>query len=230
MPSLRDSGKIIGSAASLVSIKQLAHQCNLQFPLSLRQFIDAPGCPLSSCNRVHIKVLTNHTIPIDTMLNRMREVYNTAGIRVVVVSRENLTGPSVATLNNLDVGSCGSTPSAEQTQLFGNRNNVGNNEIVVYFVQTVTKTVGGNKILNGCASPSQGAAAIAQIASQWTLAHEVGHVLGLSHISGENAPACTTPNFTRLMTSCSTSSITGTPTVVQSEIDTMKGTNLTQRC
>jgi hypothetical protein len=75
-----------------------------------------------------------------------------------------------------------------------------------------------------------GAAAIAQIASQWTLAHEVGHVLGLSHISGENTPACTTPNFTRLMTGCSTSNITGTPTVVQSEINTMRASNLTQTC
>ena len=117
MPSLRDSGKITGSLGSLVSIKQLAHQCNLQFPLSLHRFIDAPGCPFPSCNRIHIKVLTTPTIAINTMINRMREVYSTAGIRVVVASRETLTGSAFAALNSLDAGSCGNTPSTEQTQL-----------------------------------------------------------------------------------------------------------------
>jgi hypothetical protein len=37
------------------------------------------------------------------MLNRMREVYSTAGIRVEVVSRENLTGPAFTHLIDLDV-------------------------------------------------------------------------------------------------------------------------------
>lgn len=226
MPSLRDSGKIIGSAGSLVSIQQLAQQCNLPFPLSLRQLIDAPGCPLSSCNRVHIKVLTNPTTPIDTMLNRMREVYSTAGIRVEVVSRENLTDPSFATLNDLDIGECrAGTTTSEQNQLFQNRNNVGNNEIVVYFVRSTVPAA------NGCATHPDGrpGAVIAQIASRWTLAHEVGHVLGLSHISGEG-PSCETPDFTRLMTGCGTSNITGTPTIVHGEIDTMKSSNLTRQC
>ena len=55
MPSLRDSGKLVGRSAS---VKQVARQCDLSFPLSLRQFISTPGCPFSRCNRLHIKVLT----------------------------------------------------------------------------------------------------------------------------------------------------------------------------
>lgn len=243
MPSLRDSGKLAGRPAS---VKQVARQCNLSFPLSLRQFINTRGCPFSRCIRLHIKVLTNPTIPIETMLNRMHEVYSSAGIGVVVASRENLT-PAVlgnanfTTLNDLDVGQCQGATSSEQNQIFQNQNNVPaeqrNNEIVVYFVRQVTKT--GGVTVNGCASFPNGrpGAVVAQIASQWTLAHEVGHVLGLDHIEGEhkgcpdsNPECCSTPDFTRLMTGCSTSKIVGTPTVDQAEIDTITSNNLTRQC
>jgi Metallo-peptidase family M12B Reprolysin-like len=249
MPSLRDSGKLVGRSAS---VKQVARQCNLSFPLSLRQFINTPGCPFSRCNRLHIKVLTAPTFPltIEIMLNRMREVYSTAGIGVEVVSRENLT-PAVlgnanfTTLNDLDVRACErGAPSNEQNQLFQNQNNVAadqrGNEIVVYFVRSVTATAGPNPgALNGCASHPNGqpGAAVDQMASQWTLAHEVGHVLGLNHIAGEHqgCPAsmpqcCSTPDFTRLMTGCGTANIVSTPTIAQNEINTMTSSNLTRPC
>lgn len=231
MPSLRDSGKIVGTS---VSIRQLAQQCNLPFPLSLRQFIDASGCPFSQCLRLHIKVLTDPNISIETMLDRMREVYSTADIRVEVASRENLTGPNFTNLLDLDVGQCQlGTTTTEQNLLFQNRNSVGNDEVVVYFVRSTVPA------LNGCAAHPSGqpGAVIVQTASRWTLAHEVGHVLGLSHISGEhqgcpasNPECCQTADFTRLMTGCSTSNITGIPTISQSEISTMIASNLTNQC
>jgi hypothetical protein len=244
MLSLRDSGKVAGRS---VSIKQLAQQCNLSFPLSLRQFIRTPGCPFTRCIRLHIKILTNPTIPIETMLNRMREVYSTAGIGVVVASREELT-PAVLgnanfiTLNDLDVGQClRGTTSNEQNQLFQNQTNIPtdqrNNEVVIYFVRQVTETVGGT--LNGCAAFPNGqpGAVVAQTASQWTLAHEVGHVLRLDHVSSEhqgcptdNLECCSTPAVTRLMTGCSTNNIVGTPTVDQTEVNTMTSSNLTRQC
>jgi hypothetical protein len=169
------------------------------------------------------------------MLVRMRQVYQTADIGVQVVSRESLaTIPNFAALNDLNVGQCvKGTTTAQQNQLFQNRNNVGQNEIVVYLVRSLVPAA------NGCATFPAGSpgASVAQIASRWTMGHEVGHVLGLSHISGENTncPAgipqcCSTPNFTRLMTGCGTSNITGIPTIVQAEIDTMRSSGLTRDC
>jgi hypothetical protein len=164
------------------------------------------------------------------MLNRMREVYSTAGIGVEIVSREDLSGiTNFNDLNDLDVGQCllGNATS-EQTQLFMNRNSVGNNDIVVYFVRSTIPTN------NGCASHPDGqpGAVVAQNASRWTLAHEVGHVLGLDHITGEKDAkgVCVSPDFSRLMTGCSTSNIIGTPTVDQNETKKMTKSNLTRQC
>jgi hypothetical protein len=229
MPNLSDSCRMVGSPASVL---QASRRANMQFPLSLRGFISAPLCPFSKCIRIHLKTLTNPTVAVSTMLVRMRQVYQTADIGVEVGSRESLANiPSFAALNDLNVGACvAGTTTTAQNQLFQNRNNVAENEIVVYFVRSLVPAA------NGCAihPPAEDGAAVAQIASRWTVAHEVGHVLGLSHISGENlgpgGSNCSSPDFTRLMTGCGTSKITGIPTVVQSEIDTIRGSNLSNPC
>lgn len=156
--------------------------------------------------RLHTKVLTNPTIPISTMIDRMREVYASAGIAVQWASTENLTLPA---LNDLDVGACtlGST-TAEQNTLFANRNSAGGNDVVVYFVRSTVPPY------NGCAAHPAGrpGAVVVQGATQWTLGHEVGHVLGLFHVN----------NNDRLMTGNGTSNITNPPPdLVGSEISTM---------
>jgi len=94
--------------------------------------------------RIHAKILTTPNISIDTLMQNMREVYATAAIDVEWASTENLNLPA---LNDLDVGACVSgTTTAEQDQLFNNRNNVGNNEIVVYFIRSTVPP------FNGCAA------------------------------------------------------------------------------
>jgi hypothetical protein len=156
--------------------------------------------------RLHAKVLTAPNISIDTMVSRMREVYESVGIEVALASTENLNLP---TLNDCDVGACVSGQvTAEQSQLFANRNNAGTNDLVVYFVRSTVPP------FNGCAAHPAGqpGAVVVQGATQWTLAHEVGHVLGLPHVN----------NNDRLMTGNGTANITNPPPdLITSEVSTM---------
>jgi Repeat of unknown function (DUF346) len=163
--------------------------------------------------RLHAKVLTAPNIAMATMIDRMREVYASAGILVQHASTENLNLPA---LNDVDVGQCllGQT-TAEQNQLFANRNNAGANDVVVYFVRSTDPP------FNGCAAHPAGrpGAVVAQGATQWTLGHEVGHVLGLFHVN----------NNDRLMTGNGTANITNPPPdLVASEVTTMLNSPLTQ--
>jgi hypothetical protein len=156
--------------------------------------------------RVHAKVLTTPNVPIATSMQRMRDVYATAGIAVEHASTENLTLPA---LNDCEVGTCsrGNT-TAEQNALFANRNNAGANDVVVYFVRSTVPP------FNGCAAHPAGqpGAVIAQGATQWTLGHEIGHVLGLNHVTDND----------RLMTGNGTANITNPPPdIVATEVTTM---------
>jgi hypothetical protein len=142
----------------------------------------------------------------------MQQVYHANGILVVRASTESLNLP---TLNDLDVGSCvmGSVTS-EQNQLFNNRNSVGTNDVAIYFVRSTWPSY------NGCAAFPAGrpSAVVASVASRWTLGHEVGHVLGLSHVS----------NNDRLMTGLGTDNITHEPPdLVSSEVNTMRSSPFT---
>jgi hypothetical protein len=78
------------------------------------------------------------------MLLRVRQVYETADIGVGVVSRESLaTIPTFVALNDLNVGNCNAgATTPQQNQLFQNRNDVGQNEIVVYFILREDSTAG----------------------------------------------------------------------------------------
>ncbi|MEP6729436.1 MAG: hypothetical protein ABJE10_02305, partial [bacterium] len=184
--------------------------------------------------RLHIKVWTTPTLPIPTMLTNMQDIYGIAGIGVVLGSLENFVRPSFfVAFNDLDVvANCPSGQvTFEQTQMFNNRDNVGEFDVVAHFVRSTIPS------LNGCASHPADVVGVAltKTASPWTLAHEVGHAMGLQHIGGENtncpssnALCCSTPDPTRLMTGCSTSNIVGIPVIVQSEIDTLRNSNRTR--
>jgi hypothetical protein len=151
-------------------------------------------------------------MPIATLFQKMREVYATCNIDVQWVSEEVLNLPA---LNIVDVGGCfAGRTTTEQNLLFNNRNSVGPNEIVVYFVQATTP------FFNGCAAHPAGkpGSVVVKTATQWTFAHEQGHVLNLSHVN----------NNDRLMTGNGTANIANPPPdLVASECATMQASPLT---
>jgi len=174
--------------------------------------MDAPSVTTAPWVRLHVKTLTAPTIPVATMVESMRQVYNSRGVQVEVASFENLNLPA---LNDLDVGACtlGNT-TAEQNTLFANRNNVGPNDIPVYFVRSTVPP------FNGCAAHAPGtpACVVVRGATTWTLAHEVGHVLGLRHVNDND----------RLMTGNGTGNITNPPPdLVGTEVSTMNASPYT---
>ena len=164
--------------------------------------------------RLHVKVLSQPTrFTIDRMVDDMIDVYATYGIRVHRVSDESLSLPL---LNDLDVGACTmGNVTTEQTQLMANRNGVATNDVVAYFVRST------NPALNGCAAhpANQPSAVVASIASEWTLGHEVGHVLGLPHVTPTD----------RLMMGSGTNNITNPPPdLIAGEVQTMNNSPFTQ--
>ncbi|MDQ4025154.1 MAG: hypothetical protein M3217_06660 [Actinomycetota bacterium] len=173
-----------------------------------------------TCIGVHVRTLVEPDIDVDTMFDRMREAYATVGITVNRLTTANLDLPL---LEDLDVGRCirGETTD-EQDELFANRDGVGANEVVVYFVRSTDPP------LNGCAAHPAGqpGAVVARVASQFTLGHEIGHVLGLRHCDTDDN--CL---LNRLMTGCGTANINKVPPdLIDSEAETMHGSNLTVAC
>ncbi|HEX7344877.1 MAG TPA: zinc-dependent metalloprotease family protein [bacterium] len=146
------------------------------------------------------------------MIVAMQQVYESMGIRVHRVSTETLNLPA---LNDVEVGACmRGTVTQEQTQLFGNRNNAWGSDVVVYFVRSTVPAY------NGCAAHPAGqpGAVVAEVATVWTMAHEVGHVLSLIHVSDNN----------RLMTDGGTANIINPPPdLVSTEVNAMRASTLT---
>ena len=174
--------------------------------------------------RLHVKILTNPTVSIEQMIVEMQRIYESVGVRVQRTSTETLNLPL---LDDIDVGGCRlGVTTAEQNDLFGNRANAGPNDVVVYFVRSTVPPS------NGCAAHPAGrpGAVVAQGASRWTLAHEVGHVLGLRHVDDPPPPNPAAPPalLDRLMTGRGTAGITNPPPdLVATEVITMRAARLT---
>lgn len=162
--------------------------------------------------RLHIRVLVPPTIAIANMIADMTAVYQSIGLRVNVVTNQNVNNPA---LNTVNVGTCtmGGAIPAQLQQLY-NLATPPANELAVFFLQAT------NPPLNGCAMhpPNQPGCVVTQIASRWTLAHEVGHVLGLAH----------TANSDDLMFGGGTNNITNPPADLSAaENNTMRSSPFT---
>jgi hypothetical protein len=142
---------------------------------------------------VHFKSLlpVNATIRgyMDTQFTEMQRLFAPLRIDVRRGTTEDLSGDDdLDPLLALDVGPCLlGQPTDEHDDLFANRNNAGSRDLVVYIVDTL---VGGSGNLLGCAThpdDQPGAAIVDNSSARWLTAHEVGHVLGLRHVTGPSA-------------------------------------------
>jgi hypothetical protein len=123
----------------------------------------------------------------------MQRLFAEGDVAILRGTTEDLSGnPALLPLQNLNVGQCVlGRPTPNQNALFANRNNVGNDELVVYIVASL---IGGTGNFLGCATHPLGqpGAAVVQSNASWLVAHEVGHVLGLTHVC--EFPTAANPN------------------------------------
>lgn len=157
--------------------------------------------------RLHLKILVPPTrFTLQQMVDGMKQVYASRGIGVEVASTETLRLPM---LQDVEIGDCVMGRfTQDQRQLFAHRNGARATDVCVYLVRSTVPAT------NGCAAhpPGQPSAVVVHNASQWTLGHEVGHVLGLRHVNNNN----------RLMTGKGTFNITNPPPdLTQLEAGTM---------
>jgi HEAT repeats len=137
--------------------------------------------------RLHLKVLhpPRADMPPEAMAAYMRDVYAPYGIEVVVASPVEHLG-NLEQLKDLRTDGCMlGEPTADQRTLFAHRDGAATNDLCIYFIRSTVDDEAA-----GCASlePWPGfpdgrpAAVVTEDATPWTLGHECGHLLGLSHV------------------------------------------------
>ncbi len=164
----------------------------------------------SNTVRIHTKVLEEpESVRIEAMLVNAQSLLRMHGIELVEESRETFTDTDdeITRFNALAVNE--TVPTDDQCALFAFRGEAEPDEPVVYFVRTVVPA------MNGCAAhpPDQPGVIIASsLANEWTLAHQIGHLLGLPHVE----------DVDRLMTRRRTDNIEATPPeVTEAELASM---------
>jgi hypothetical protein len=135
--------------------------------------------------RIGFKFVVPPITDINIILAQARVIFGRVGFNIEEAApRETLT--VAVDLRDIDVDDCILGKSTiEQNELFTFRNNLGPRDIAVYIVDSVLDPA---NTLAGCASHPDAVPAclIEANASAVLMAHEIGHVLGLHHVSDTN--------------------------------------------
>jgi hypothetical protein len=130
---------------------------------------------------LHAKIIHEPPRLVEDQVASMNQVFAVADIRVELGSVERLNLPEFL---DVDIGRCvRGEVTDEQRRLFTTvRAGVAANHICAYWV----RSIGFPTI--GCAAhpPNLPSLLMTSFGSQWVLAHEVGHVLGLNHEANQD--------------------------------------------
>ncbi len=134
---------------------------------------------------MHLKVVNQPGAdlnPIVQELSDAQQLYFKAEVGISLASIERIDVPG---MDEVEVGSCPAARkhelTTEQAKLFEHRNFVRPSEIVIYVVKGIVASRDG---VLGCANHPAGRPGLIMRhtpTNRWTMAHELGHVLGLSH-------------------------------------------------
>jgi Repeat of unknown function (DUF346) len=133
---------------------------------------------------LHLKYVipqTSFTFTAAQVTEALQLVYSGTLVWAPVLSVEQLNMPLLQDINDQGCNDFGFATSFNQGQdaLFRLRNGVGPDDIVVYFVRTLSGGLAGCAVHPG----DRPGCIVANNASRWVAAHEVGHVLGNGHDS-----------------------------------------------
>jgi hypothetical protein len=124
---------------------------------------------------LHIRVIYPPKISGEILYGWLSQVFQNAGVQVRLGSTEQLNRPE---FYDVDPGSCplDGSVTPQLAALHSQRGGMLPLETAVYFVRSVSQ-------YNACSShaPNVPACVISNEVWPWTMAHELGHVLGLRH-------------------------------------------------
>jgi hypothetical protein len=161
--------------------------------------------------RLHLRILEKPAVTVSTLVASCRSVFAQAGVTIDVASEDEILDLSQAdqikfTAVKVARSCSGTSVTSEQRDLFALASGLDARDIAVFMVDSTDRAV------DGCAQhpSSRPGALVTRFCSKWTLAHELGHLLGLPHVPGPK---------TRLMFNAG--AVAGLPVLVESEIATI---------